>query len=190
MDGTLEQVRTAPGAYAICTSRDIVDAHRFDDVVATGTAHLLERDLVEAEASLALGQVESITDRSVSTWLQRYGYDGPALRWTTRLDHLEQLDKAFDLLMASADYHAAVAEADELFIGPVVDELFEVVSGTPPTAPTSVASTVQATAANGQIRVEGTHAKMAADDMLQAVIDEGAHNCQPGATVMLMHKLD
>ena len=38
-------------------------------------------------------------------------------------------------------------------------------------------------------QVEGTHAKMASDEMLQAVVDEGAHNCQPGAIQTMMRRL-
>jgi len=180
-------------------------------------------------------KVETLTDLTVSTWLQQFGPTGPAVRWTARLEHLEEFDKAFERLNASSDYHDAVAEVDELFIGAVLDELFEIVAGTPPATPTSIATNVQATAANGHVRaamhwgadlaerfsrsmdvptifvrglygaygtigwasffndineVEGTQAKMAADDMLQAVVDEGAHNCQPGATAVLARRLD
>jgi hypothetical protein len=180
-------------------------------------------------------KVEALSDLTISTWYQQYGPTGPAIRWTARLEHLEDFDKGFERLMAAGDYHDAVAEVDELFIGSVLDDLFEVVAGTPPATATPIASSVQATAANGHVRaamhwgadlaerfsrsmdvptvfvrglygeygtigwasyfddinqVEGTNAKMAADEMLQAVVDEGAHNCQPGATAVLMRKLD
>lgn len=180
-------------------------------------------------------KVESLTDLKMTTWLQQYGPTGPAIRWTTRLEHLEDFEKAFERLTPSDDYHDAVAEVDEMFIGPVLDDLFEVVAGTPPPTATPIAATVQATAANGHIRaamhwgadlaerfsrsldvptlfvrglygsygtiawasyyddinqLEGTHAKMATDEMLQAVIDEGAHNCEPGAVGYMMRKLD
>lgn len=36
---------------------------------------------------------------------------------------------------------------------------------------------------------ETTNAKLGTDDMLQAIIDEGAHNCQPGAVQFLMRQL-
>ncbi|MEL7155676.1 MAG: hypothetical protein AAFN30_03650 [Actinomycetota bacterium] len=179
--------------------------------------------------------VESLSDLSLSTWFQQYGPTGPAIRWTARLEHLEDYDKAFERLVASEAYHDAVAEVDELFIGMVTDDLLEVVAGDLPSTPTPITASVQATAANGHIRsaihwgadlaerfgrsldvptifvrglygtygtiawgsffddinqVEGTHAKMATDEMLQAVIDEGAHNCQPGASAVLMRKLD
>ncbi len=38
--------------------------------------------------------------------------------------------------------------------------------------------------------LEGTNAKLAVDEMLQAVMDEGAHNCQNGAVSALLRKLD
>ena len=180
-------------------------------------------------------KVETLCDLKFSTWFQQYGPTGPAIRWTARLEHLEEFDQAFERLMASDDYHDVVAEVDELFVGSVLDDLFEVMTGTPPATATPITTSVQATAANGHIRsamhwgadlaerfgrsmdvptlfvrglygsygsigwasyfddmneVEGTHAKMAADEMLQAVVDEGAHNCQPGATAVLMRKLD
>ena len=179
--------------------------------------------------------VESLSDLTLSTWYQQYGPTGPAIRWTVRMDHLEALDQAFETVMASSAYQDALAEADELFIGTVLDDLFEVVAGTPPATAAPIVSSVQATAANGHVRaamhwgadlaerfgrsmdvptlffrglygsygnigwasyfddinqVEGTNAKLATDEMLQAVIDEGAHNCQPGATGVLMRKLD
>ena len=37
--------------------------------------------------------------------------------------------------------------------------------------------------------LEGTQAKFGADEMLQAVVDEGGHNCQPGAFSVVMRQL-
>jgi hypothetical protein len=205
----------------IFSRRRTIDSGRGGDALA-GAVELSRR-------------VEALTDLTFSTWLQQFGPTGPAIRWTARLEHLEDFDTASRLLMASDDYHDAVAEVDELFIGDVIDDLFEVVAGTPPATTTPIATSVQATAANGHVRaamhwgadlaerfsrsmdvptvfvrglygaygtiswasyfsdinqVEGTQAKMAADEMLQAVVDEGAHNCQPGATAVLARKLD
>lgn len=128
-----------------------------------------------------------------------------------------------------------MAELDEHFVGPTVDNLYEVIAGTPPSTPSPIVSMVQATAVNGHLRaamhwgadlserfarsmdvptifarglwgdygtlawasyfddinaVEGTQAKLASDEMLQAVMDEGAHNCREGAIATLSRRLD
>lgn len=198
-----------------------IDPGRFSDALSGATA--LART------------VERLTDRTLSTWYQQYAPTGPALRWTVRIEHLEDYEKMFRTATASTEYQDALAEVADCITGPVVDDLFEMVAGTPPTAPTPVATSVMATAANGHLRaavhwgadlaerasrslgvptvfirglygnygtigwasyfsdaneLEGTNAKLAVDDMLQAVIDEGAHNCQPGVIGVLMRKLD
>ncbi|MEL7155675.1 MAG: BTAD domain-containing putative transcriptional regulator [Actinomycetota bacterium] len=48
-----DRIETSPGAYALRLERAAVDAHRFDDTVATATAHLVARQLEQAEAMLA-----------------------------------------------------------------------------------------------------------------------------------------
>ena len=180
-------------------------------------------------------KINEVIDVPVTAWYQQYALTGPAINWTARLDHLEDLDRTMAELRASTDVQDLMAELDESLIGPVVDNMIEIIAGTPPTTATPVVSTVQATAANGHYRaavhwgadlaerfgtsmnvptifarglygnygtilwasycddmnqLEGTHAKLATDEMLMAVMDEGAHNCAPGAVAMTMHRLD
>lgn len=180
-------------------------------------------------------RVEELTDLTVSTWHQQFALTGPAIVWSARAEHMEAFYRAFELINASESYQDFTAELDECFTGPAVDNMVQIVAGTPPAAPTPLVSIVQATATNGHLRaaihwgsdlaervsssldaptifgrglygaygtlmwgsyfedinaVEGTQAKLATDEMLQAVIDEGGHNVQPGAMATLMRKLD
>ncbi|MDH3680425.1 MAG: hypothetical protein OEV40_10810 [Acidimicrobiia bacterium] len=181
------------------------------------------------------GMVRELTGLTGNTWYQTFAPTGPAIMWTARLEHFEELDRAFETLRGSEAYLDRLAELDEHFVGPTVDNLFEVVAGTPPATPSPIVSMVQATAVNGHLRaamhwgadlaerfgrsmdvptifvrglygdygsmawgtyfddinaLEGTHAKLTADEMLQAVMDEGAHNCREGAIATVARRLD
>lgn len=172
---------------------------------------------------------------TVSTWSQQYAPTGPAILWTSRLDHLEEYETATEQMFASSEVLDMGAELEESLTGPVVDHMIEIVAGDLPTTPTPFVASVQATAVNGHLRAamhwgadvaqryatsmdvptifgrdlfgyygsvvwatyfddvnsyEAVQAKLAADEMLQAVMDEGAHNCCPGAIATVMRRLD
>jgi hypothetical protein len=178
--------------------------------------------------------VGELTDLQVTPWYTQYAPTGPAVTFTVRLEHLEQFDAAFEVMMASSDYQDALAELDESFTGPVIDNMVQIVGGTPPKKATALVTAVQATAMPGHLRaamhwgtdvaervgrsldvptlfgrnlwgdyggmmwasyyedsnaLEGVQAKFGADEMLQAVVDEGTHNCQPGAIAVVMRQL-
>lgn len=180
-------------------------------------------------------KVTELTALPVTTWYQQFAPTGPAVVWTARMEHLDEMDRAFETLMTSDDYKDAVAELDEFFTAPLVDNIIEIVAGSPPATALPIVSAVWATATNGHLRaamhwgadlaerlersmdvptifgrglygdygtmvwasyfddvvaLEGTQAKLAGDEMLQAVMDEGAHNCREGAIAVVMRKLD
>ncbi len=190
-------------------------------------------DAIEAGARI-VATMSDLTGLPYTMWFQSFAPTGPALVFTTRIEHLEELDRSFATLMGSSDYQDQQAELDEYLIGSPVQNVIEPVAGTPPAELTPFVSSVQATATNGHLRaamhwgadvaerfgsamgvptmfarglyghygtlfwasyyddvnaIEGTQAKMAADEMLQAVVDEGAHNVQPGAVATVMRKL-
>ena len=182
----------------------------------------------------AAAKADEVTGLTSTVWFQAFAPTGSALSWTTRFDHLADLDQAWLALMDDSAYHDAMAELEQYLTGPSVEAVIEPVGGTPPAEPTQVVTSVQATAANGHLRaamhwgidladrvsrtldvptifgrslwgeygtvfwasyyedpthVEETYAKLAADEMLQAVIDEGAHNVQPGAASWVMRRV-
>ena len=192
------------------------------------------QEALAGAAELAAKVTEAV-DLSVSAWSQQYAPTGPAIMWTTRLDHLEEYDRATEEMFASSEILDTAAELEESLTGPIVDHMIEVVGGELPTTAAPFVASVQATAVNGHMRAamhwgadvaerystsmnvptvfgrelfgyygslvwasyfddvrayEAVQAKLAADEMLQAVMDEGAHNCLPGAVATVMRRLD
>ncbi len=180
-------------------------------------------------------KVNETVDLTVSTWSQQYAPTGPAIVWTTRLDHLQEYETATEQMFASSEILDMAAELEESLSGPVVDHMIEIVAGELPTTATPFVASVQATAVNGHLRAamhwgadlaqrysasmdvptvfgrdlfgsygsviwasyfddvsgyQTVQGKLAVDEMLQAVMDEGAHNCQPGAIATVMRRLD
>jgi hypothetical protein len=96
--------------------------------------------------------VTQITGLDVYAWMAFMGPDEGTITWSTRAEHLADLEAGFDKLAADDGYLRSVEEADELFEGPIEDGLAQVVAGEPATgdAPAYV-SIVRGRAANGRL---------------------------------------
>jgi hypothetical protein len=93
-------------------------------------------------------RVREMTGLTIWVWSPVLSPEFGTMVWSTRVDHLEELETADDKLMSS-DFADWVEQNDGLFAGPLEDSVLQVVHGTPSEQPGAYTQVVRATCANG-----------------------------------------
>ena len=74
-------------------------------------------------------QVRTITGKQVDAWSSVMSPDAGLVAWSTWIEHLSELEQAFDKLMAAGEYLESVKAGEQFGEGPVVDGLATLVHG-------------------------------------------------------------
>lgn len=88
----------------------------------------------------------------ISVWVALFTDESGTLLWTNPGARLEALLEADDALAASAEYSDWVAGHDELFAGPRIDTVSEVLHGVPTDPPPAFVQVKRAVCAHGSMR--------------------------------------
>lgn len=99
------------------------------------------------------GKVADTTGLDVSAWMAYMSPSSGTITWSAWVEHLGEMEVAFDKLAVSNDYIESVEHAARLFTGPAVDGLDQLIHGAPAAeGPKPAYATVVRTAAvNGKL---------------------------------------
>ena len=96
-------------------------------------------------------RVSEISGYTISAWTTVFSPDFGTVRWTCRVEHLEELESINDKLAVSEDFGNMVEEADHLYSGPLQDSLVQLIHGAPTGDPPRYIQATTAQAANGSL---------------------------------------
>jgi hypothetical protein len=100
----------------------------------------------------------AVTGLEISAWTSVMSPSAGDIVWTAFFETLAEWEVATDKLAADAVYNSAVEQADELFTGPVIDQMASLLSPLGEGEPEATyVAVVTAVAANGQIGAAVQH---------------------------------
>ena len=99
----------------------------------------------------AAGRVRELTGLTIWVWSPVLSRQITSVAWTTRVEHLGELEAADDKIMASTEFGDWVEQNDALFTGPLDDAVTQVLYGTPSDEPSAYVQVAQGTCANGSV---------------------------------------
>lgn len=103
-------------------------------------------------AAVEVGQrVSQIIDRPVYTWSTIFGPEPLSVMWSARVEHLAEVVAADDALAADEAFNAWAEQRNDLFAGPLVGVVSQVVHGAPTGEPKPFLAVTRAVAANGAL---------------------------------------
>jgi hypothetical protein len=85
----------------------------------------------------------------IFVWSSVFPANGPAVSWSTRVEHLADAAAIDETLFADEDFAQWVEDNDDLFVGPSSDVVSQVVHGAPTGPPKAYVQVTQGTCANG-----------------------------------------
>jgi hypothetical protein len=104
-----------------------------------------------ATAVEACPRVSQVTGWDVRVWATVHSPDITGLLWTTSFEHLEELAAGFDKLVVDEGWNDWLAQHDAEFVGPIDDNLLQVLHGAPGEQAPEYVQAVRAVCANGML---------------------------------------
>jgi hypothetical protein len=99
----------------------------------------------------AASRVREMTGLTIWVWSPVLSQQITSVAWTTRVEHLSELEAADAKIMASTEFGDWVEQNDALFTGPLDDAVTQVLYGTPSDEPGAYVQVVRAICANGSV---------------------------------------
>jgi hypothetical protein len=99
----------------------------------------------------AASRVREVTGLTIWVWSPVLSRDISSVAWTTRVEHLDELEAADSKVMASTELGDWLEQNDALFTGPLDDTVTQVLYGTPSDEPSAYVQVARAVCANGSV---------------------------------------
>ncbi len=96
-------------------------------------------------------RAREVTGHDVFAWSTFASPEAGSILWSARLEALSELEAAQDKMAVDSGYMDFVESGADLFTGPTVDTLTQIVGGTPDGSPMAYVQIVQATCAPGKL---------------------------------------
>jgi len=116
------------------------------------------RSINPAHARAAIGpaveaasRARDVTGLAIWVWNPVLSPEMGTVAWTTRVEHLAELQAADDKLMSSTEFGEWIEQNDSRFVGPLEDSVLQVLHGTPADQPGAYVQVARATCANGSM---------------------------------------
>jgi hypothetical protein len=97
----------------------------------------------------AATRARELTGLTIWAWTPVLSPEVGTVAWSTRTEHLDELQAADDKLTGSSEFTEWVEQNDSLFLGPIEDSVLQVIHGAPTDQPGAYVQVARAICANG-----------------------------------------